>query len=260
MKKTAFSKQNLLHPNAWHDFTASRGSRWVNLSSLNLCISCSCTQMLKSCRPLRAIATERLLQSSAVLSRIPTYGGHLLDPDRFHQGKLRTKGMSAPQQRPSRPGPFLTSRPSRPLTAPSPQLPPTARRGERSENDVLSRGEEPARSDARGAQAADSTPGPEERGEAPRGGQGCERENPAEAGRPRPPSPGVMLEEAGGVGEEAPPERPPPLRRLAGRRHDWLGAAGSGSTSRVRPERELGGRGASRGAAAAGSRGWGGEG
>lgn len=118
-----------------------------------------------------------------------------------------------------------------PPHSPTATAAPTARRGEKSENDVLSRGEEPARSDTRGAQAADSAPSPEESGEAPRGGQGSEREDPAGTGRPRPPSPGVMLEEAGGVGEEAPPEGPPPLRRLAGRCHDGSGAAGSGSTA-----------------------------
>lgn len=56
-----------------------------------------------------------------------------------------------------------------------------------------------------------------------------------------PHAPGIVLEEPGGVSEEAPPERPP-LPRLAGRRHDGSAGTGSGSGAARADQKEDCGR------------------
>lgn len=71
-------------------------------------------------------------------------------------------------------------------------------------------------------------PGPSPRRAAK--GRGCGTGTDRARRKRRPPSPRVVLEEAGGVGEEAPPEGPP-LRRLSGRRHDGPSATGTGNTA-----------------------------
>lgn len=92
-------------------------------------------------------------------------------------------------------------------------------------------------------QAPQSSSGPQRLGRLP-GPPHCgqRRAEDAEPGtegarRRRLPSPGVVLEEAGGVGEKAPPEGPP-LRRLPGRRHDGPSATGTGNIAAPSDPRE----------------------